>query len=158
MENDEEDSNTITVKIDDLMSSESYLGTSYTYPGSLTATNYTTLNVGNLGMGSILTGNLTGAATLPVYNTYSYTTAAPIINYTGNGVTISGDADIDGDLKIKGVSLTDTLKTIEKRLSILVPNPKKLAKYEALRKAYEHYKTLEALCDLPEDDENGSTT
>jgi hypothetical protein len=155
MENDEEDSNTITVKIDDLMSSESYLGTSYTYPGLLTDANYTTLNVGNLGMGSNLTGNLTGAATLPVYN---YITAASTFNYTGNGVKISGDADIDGDLKIKGVSLTDTLKTIEKRLSILVPDPKKLAKYEALRKAYEHYKTLEALCDLPEDDENGSTT
>ena len=48
------------------------------------------------------------------------------------------------------------LETIEKRLSILTPDPKKLAKYEALQKAYEYYKTLEAMCYDSEDDENGS--
>jgi hypothetical protein len=45
------------------------------------------------------------------------------------------------------------LETIEKRLSILQPDPEKLAHFESLRKAYEHYKTLEALCELPAKEE-----
>jgi hypothetical protein len=36
-------------------------------------------------------------------------------------------------------------KVVNERLGILVPNPKLLEKYDALREAYEHYKTLEAL-------------
>ena len=35
---------------------------------------------------------------------------------------------------------------MEQRLAILVPDPEKLEKFEALKKAYEHYKTMEALC------------
>jgi hypothetical protein len=42
------------------------------------------------------------------------------------------------------------LATIEKRLSILTPDPAKLEHFEALQKAYQHYKTLEALCEIPE--------
>jgi hypothetical protein len=45
------------------------------------------------------------------------------------------------------------METISKRLSILVPDPEKLAHFEALKKAYEHYKTLEALCQMPKKDE-----
>lgn len=66
---------------------------------------------------------------------------------------VNGDAEIDGDIKWKGRSLGSMLETIERRLSILVPDPEKLAHYEALKKAYEHYKTLEALCDKPEKEE-----
>jgi len=43
------------------------------------------------------------------------------------------------------------LEGIEQRLSILVPDPKKLQQYEALQQAYEHYKTLEALCNQEPD-------
>ena len=44
---------------------------------------------------------------------------------------------------------------MEQRLAILVPDPTKLEKFEALKKAYEHYKTMESLCfDEPIDDEN----
>jgi hypothetical protein len=60
---------------------------------------------------------------------------------------------VSGDIKFNGRSLTESLETIEKRLAILVPDPKKLEKYEALQKAYNHYRTLEALCDAPDDDE-----
>jgi hypothetical protein len=41
------------------------------------------------------------------------------------------------------------METISKRLAILVPDPDKLEHFEALKKAYNHYKTLEALCELP---------
>lgn len=37
------------------------------------------------------------------------------------------------------------LDAINERLAILQPNPEHLEKYEALRNAYEHYKTLERL-------------
>ena len=49
-------------------------------------------------------------------------------------------------LELDGVDIGDTLAKIQERLSILVPDPKRLKKYEALRQAYEHYKTLESLC------------
>lgn len=75
--------------------------------------------------------------------TYNYTTAAPAYN---SGIVVDGDANFKGDVKINGKSIVETLSAIEKRLSILTPDPKKLAKYEALQKAYEHYKTLEAMC------------
>lgn len=49
-------------------------------------------------------------------------------------------------IDIDGVSLKDTLVKIQERLAILVPDPKLLAKYAALQEAYDHYKTLERLC------------
>jgi hypothetical protein len=59
--------------------------------------------------------------------------------------------DDDADIRFGNVSLRSFLERIEQRLAILVPDPKKLERYEALRQAYEHYKTLEALCvDEPE--------
>lgn len=71
----------------------------------------------------------------------------------GSGLHVVGDAEFEGDIKVKGTSLTDRLAAIENRLSILVPDPAKLEHYEALRKAYEHYKTLEALCSTPNKEE-----
>jgi hypothetical protein len=68
-----------------------------------------------------------------------------------SGITVKGDADFDGDVKVKGKSLTTWMETMEKRLAILVPDPKKLEKFEALQKAYNHYKMLEALCDIQDD-------
>lgn len=52
---------------------------------------------------------------------------------------------VDGDITWKGRSLDNFLKSIESRLAILQPNPEKLEKFEALKKAYEHYKLLETL-------------
>jgi hypothetical protein len=41
------------------------------------------------------------------------------------------------------------METISNRLAILQPDPAKLEHFAALKKAYEHYKTLEALCEIP---------
>ena len=64
------------------------------------------------------------------------------VHITGAGIEMDEDADIT----IGGRSMKKILESIEQRLSILVPDPKKLEHYEALRQAYEHYRTLEALC------------
>ena len=79
---------------------------------------------------------------------YSSITANPIATYD-NKLHVKGDTLIEGDLKVDGVSFKETIEAINKRLAILQPNPEKLEHFEALRKAYEHYKTLEALCELP---------
>lgn len=61
-------------------------------------------------------------------------------------LSADGNCDISGDLTVDGVSIRDQLAKINERLAILVPDPELLAKYEALRNAYQEYKTLEALC------------
>lgn len=87
---------------------------------------------------------------LQVTGSTSYTTAAwnPVLTANGssNTLQVSGDADIKGNLTVNGSNITEILQQIQDRLCILVPDPKLLNKYEALRQAYEHYKTLEALC------------
>ena len=59
----------------------------------------------------------------------------------------------NADIKIGDRSLKTFMDTMEKRMAILQPDPKKLEKFEALQKAYEHYKHLERLCELDDDGE-----
>jgi hypothetical protein len=81
-----------------------------------------------------------------------WTDAHNIIS-SNNGLHVSSNATIEGNLKVGGVDIGESLKSINQRLAILVPDPKKLEQFEALKRAYQHYKTLEALCDLPEKNE-----
>jgi hypothetical protein len=80
----------------------------------------------------------TGAYTINTTNTWSN----PSVNITSNGIVMPSGSDI----KIDGQSLKEFMNKMEQRLAILVPDPKKLEKFEALKKAYEHYKTMESLC------------
>jgi hypothetical protein len=88
-----------------------------------------------------------------IYNTagptYSWNTLNQPnkVNIHGGGIELDEDADIT----IGGRSMKKMLEGIEQRLSILVPDPKKLQQYEALQQAYEHYRTLEALCNQEPD-------
>ena len=131
---------TYTVNIDDIMSDSITMS-------SLDATtinsNYTFSNAsyGNITINSSSLG-ATGSN-----SAWGYT------NTNGTGLYVSTDASFDGDVKIKGVSILETLNKIERRLAILRPDPEKLEHFEALRKAYEHYKTLEALCEVPTPEE-----
>lgn len=82
---------------------------------------------------------------------YTYATAntiSAVATADDKKLHVQGDTEITGDLKVGGVSFKETIESINKRLAILQPNPEKLAQFEALRKAYEHYKTMEALCDI----------
>ncbi len=85
----------------------------------------------------------------PSYSTHSlggWGSLSQTVNITNNGINLPED----GDIQIGNRSVKQMLETIEQRLSILVPDPKKLQQYEALKQAYEHYRTLEALCVDPD--------
>ena len=48
--------------------------------------------------------------------------------------------------KIKNIDVGRTLEEISSRLAIIMPDIKKLEKYAALKRAYDNYKMIEALC------------
>lgn len=66
----------------------------------------------------------------------------PTVNITQGGIDMPEGADI----KIGNRSLKEFMSKMEERMSILVPDPKKLEKFAALKKAYENYKLMERLC------------
>ena len=57
---------------------------------------------------------------------------------------VKGDAEVEGDIKLKGKSLSATLSKLEERLSILHPNEKLEEKWEKLRELRKEYMELEA--------------
>ena len=66
-------------------------------------------------------------------------------NGNGSGVMqVKGDAEFEGDIKLKGKSLSVTLSKLEERLSILHPNEKLEEKWEKLRDLRKEYMELEA--------------
>ena len=94
------------------------------------------------------------------YNYYyttspTWSTGNVTIGSGASGLHVTSDAEFDGDIKWKGRSLTKLLESIEDRLAILQnPDPKKLEKFAALKKAYDHYKLMEKLVGEIEDDDS----
>jgi hypothetical protein len=112
--------------------------------GCLTSWTTSSPNYGNVTINTGAGSNGTWGNSAP----YIYTT-------NGTGLHVSTDAEFEGDIKWKGRSLGKLLEKIEDRLAILTPDSKKLEHFAALKKAYDHYKALEALCELPkEEDDN----
>ena len=60
-----------------------------------------------------------------------------------DSLTCKGDASFDGDVKIKGVSIGDTLAKIEERLAILRPNEALEERWEKLKELGREYRELE---------------
>jgi hypothetical protein len=56
------------------------------------------------------------------------------------------------DITIDGKSLKNFMDKMEERLAILVPDPAKLEKFEALKRAYENYKLIEKLCQIDDEE------
>lgn len=125
---------------------------------------------GNMGttVGGITSGSI-GSITLPTtslnYNSSSYAintgagyngtswsnnTGTSTVNISKDGIDMAAGTD----LKIDGKSLKSFMNKMEERLAILVPDPAKLEKFQALKNAYEHYKTMESLCfDEPKEED-----
>ena len=60
-----------------------------------------------------------------------------------NGLKVIGDAEFEGDVKIKGKSITEMFEKIEEKLAILHPNEELEAKWEKLRELRKQYIELE---------------
>ena len=82
--------------------------------------------------------------------TYNWnTTIPPSVNISSDGIDMAAGTDI----KVDGKSLKEFMSKMEERLAILIPDPKKLEQFAALKKAYEHYKLMEKLCQEPPKEE-----
>ena len=86
-----------------------------------------------------------GTTTVPVTSTTSWGG----ITYTSptsqsNQLDVKGDANIDGNLTVQGVSIKESLERIEERLAILRPNEELEEKWEQLRGLRKMYMELEA--------------
>ena len=133
------DYNSITI---DTSSMNSYNFYQSTLPSTITISGSSSSNYSIGSSGSFLTSGINGTS----FNNVNWgTTSTPSIKVTG-------DAEFDGKVKINGQDIAEFMETISKRLSILVPDPAKLEHFAALKKAYEHYKTLEALCEIPKEE------
>ena len=116
---------------------------------------YPSLNVGVGAAGASGTYSIgTSAGSNGTYYTNNTQPWQTITNsgYGSSGtLKVQGDAEFEGKVMINGRNISEFLETISKRLAILVPDPAKLEHFEALKKAYDHYKLLEALCELPKE-------
>jgi hypothetical protein len=63
---------------------------------------------------------------------------------TSQTVTIKGDAEFEGKIKVGGKDLVELLTKIEDKLAIYKPNPEMEEKWEELRELSKRYKELEA--------------
>lgn len=105
-----------------------------------------TLSTSGLGFPNWTNNTITATAS-------PYTIAAGTgINSTGNWTSynnqpqvlkVAGNAEFDGDIKIKGVDLADRLDAIEERLAILRPNHDLEGKWEKLKALGDEYRKLE---------------
>ena len=146
--------NTITIDVQDELTGDMYIDSSsmnsynYSYstiPSSITISGSSSSNYTIGSSGSVLTSSgLNGTS----WSNVNWGMGSSNTN-SSSSLSVKGDAEFEGDVKIKGVSIAKTLEAINNRLAILQPDPAKLEHFAALKKAYEHYKTLEALCEIP---------
>jgi len=80
-------------------------------------------------------------------NAYTYTGTST--NYAWNTTSIEntlqvkGDSEFDGDITVKGRSLTEFMDSVEQRLNILRPNPALESEWDQLRALGKQYRELE---------------
>jgi len=121
-----------------------------------------TFSISSVGTGNSaqvfsVTGNVIGGAAGQVYTTNNtsgsglywglngtsgISLAEPSLS--GASLQVKGDADFEGEVTIKGKSLTDMFNKIEERLAILYPNPELEDKWAELKELGKRYKELEA--------------
>jgi hypothetical protein len=123
------------------------LGTSYDL---FDDTMNNTISIGAAGGGGLWgTSITTNPATIYTTNvgnpgqTLTWNGTNPIFTSPTTTLKVNGDAEIDGDIKVKGKSLSEAIENIEKRLAILHPNEKLEEKWEELKALGERYRELE---------------
>ena len=156
------DKDTITIREDDLFAftddDENITMSDWDWDSPLTTSLSTSMypsatlgTVGTIGtVGGTLSTTTTGGLLWnnPTYTTTPYTVSNATTGWTtynnaAQVLKVTGNAEFEGDIKIKGVSLSDRLDTIEERLGILRPNNDLEGKWEKLKKLGEEYRKLE---------------
>ncbi len=116
------------------------------WTGSITTPSVTTINSINNNHYTIGAAGSSGQ----YYTSGSNWNNPPTVNISNTGIDMAAGTDIT----VAGKSLKQFMDKMEERLAILVPDPAKLEKFEALKKAYEHYKLMEKLCqEQPKEEE-----
>jgi len=108
---------------------------SYPIPHVYTTNNTGTVPISSGSSGQYLYSNSTG----PAWND----TITISTHQTPTTLQVKGDADFEGEVKIKGKSLSDTLSKLEERLAILHPNEKLEEKWVKLKELRKQYMELE---------------
>lgn len=104
---------------------------------TIDASTMASISLGGLTSGQVLTTGINGA---------SYTWADTIsasADLFPNTLDCKGDASFSGDIKIKGVSLSETLERLEERLAILRPNEALEDRWDQLKELGKQYRELE---------------
>ncbi len=83
----------------------------------------------------------TGTTTAPIYTTATGI-ASPWMSTNATSTKINLDGK-DADIVINGHSLTDTLRALEERLNILVPNAQLEKEWAELKRLGDQYRKLE---------------
>ena len=96
-----------------------------------------------VGGGSGSSSSNGGSGGYSVWNGGLGTSTTPSPNLVKSNFSVSGDAIISGELIVNGVSLTERLDTIEKRLAILNVNLKLEDKWKELKTLGDRYRELE---------------
>ena len=132
-----------TITID---TSNMYSSNTITLPSSSSTFTYSGATVGGITSINNISNNsqwTTGT------NGYQFSNTPNTVNINSTGIEMAAGTDI----KVDGKSLKEFMNKMEERLAILVPDPKKLEQFAALKKAYEHYKLMEKLCQEPPKEE-----
>lgn len=116
------------------------MSTSITSPDWINSTDTITINVDDY----ITTGSAGDYLVSNGSGSWSWGNISTATNLSGNSLDVKGDANFDGDVKIKGKSISDSLDRIEERLAILRPNEELEEKWENLRGLRKAYMELEA--------------
>ena len=82
----------------------------------------------------------------PTFTYGSCTDTIPVSDYNvaRASISVTGDAEFNGDIKLKGTSLSETLSKIEERLAILRPNEDLESRWEELKLLRQQYRELES--------------
>jgi hypothetical protein len=81
------------------------------------------------------------------YTTIGTSTSSPWLTVNDHStLSVSGDADFNGDVRVQGRSLAEFMEQVEQRLNMLQLNPELEAEWDELRELGARYRELEQRC------------